>query len=106
MYIRMIRPALLAIFLLPFAAVAGMTETDYQSAYKAAMAVHEKVVALGNQWKTTNDVLDAAEKAAAKGNYDEATGLAKRAGALAQLAVEQSEHQKKVWKDWKQAVMH
>lgn len=106
MSIRMITTVLVALCLLPLAASAETTQTDYESAYEAATTVHEEVVARQNEWLTTNNVLAAAEKAAAAGNYDKATTLAHKAEELAQLALQQAKHQETAWKDWKRAVMN
>lgn len=95
---RIFVPMLAIGLLLPLAAQANTTSADYQAAYQQAMAVHQKVVAQNNQWTTTLDVLDAAEKAADQENYAEATDLATRAQHLAEAALEQVQHQKQVWK--------
>lgn len=106
MSIRTITTILVALCLLPLVASAETSQADYQTAYESAVAVHEKVVARQNEWLTTNDVLAAAEKAAAEGNYDKAAKLAHKAQELAQLALEQAEYQETAWKDWKRAVMN
>jgi len=84
--------------LLPVAAQAEATQSDYQAAYDQAMAVHQKVVDVKNQWTTTLDVLDAAEQAAGADDYAKATNLAQRAQQLAEDALEQAQEQKENWK--------
>lgn len=98
MYQRIIVAALVAFCWLPFIASAQASQADYESVHEAAVAAHEKAVAHGNQWTTTNDTLEAAEQAAAEGEYEQAVELARKARELAQQAVRQAEKQDEVWK--------
>lgn len=83
---------------LPLAAYAT-TQSQYKEAYNDAMEVHQKVVAHKMQWTITNDKLAASRQAAKKGRYDKAVNLAHDAEELAQLAIEQWQHnQTGAWK--------
>lgn len=83
----------------PFAAAAATSKTDYQAAHTQALAAHEKAASVDNQWTTTEKVLTAAQAAAKNGDYEQATALANKAQALAQLAVEQAKTQAQAWKN-------
>lgn len=80
------------------AAVAASTAADFQSALSAADAAQKDAGALKNQWTTTEDILTAAKRAAAAGDFDTATGLANQAEALAKASIAQAKEQQEAWR--------
>jgi hypothetical protein len=80
------------------AAFAGSAAADFQSALSAAEAAEKDAGALKNQWTTTEEVLTAAKKAAAAGDFDTATGLANHAEALAKASIAQAKEQQDAWR--------
>ena len=94
-------PALLAIAWLMAAIVplsAAGNEADFKSALEAAESANKGAGALKNQWTTTAQQLTAARQAAASGDFDKATSLAKQAEALAKASIAQAREQQEVWK--------
>ena len=96
------RPLLALAAVLLFASIslapAANTAADFQSALGAAEAAEKAAGALKNQWTTTEDVLTAAKKAAAAGDYDTAVRFANHAEALAKASIAQANEQKNAWR--------
>jgi len=89
-----------AALLLTFAvAQAAETAETFNAAYAKAEAANKKAGELRNQWTTTVTALKGAKKAADEGNFDAATNLAKRAEALANASIAQTEREVKLWPD-------
>lgn len=87
------------LFALPLTVSAKTSQADYQAAYTQALAAHKKAASVDNQWTITEDVLDSAQAAAKKGDYEKAATLANKAQALAHQAVQQAKTQGRVWKN-------
>jgi hypothetical protein len=85
------------------AAQAASTQADFDAAYAVAQSVEKGAGALKNQWTTTEQVLTAAKKAAAAGDFDSAIDQAKQAEALAKASIAQAKEQDSAWR---QAVIH
>jgi hypothetical protein len=79
-------------------ALAAATEDDFKTAYAAAEAADKEAGGLRDQWTTTQAALDAAKKAAASGNFDQAVASAKEAEALAKASIYQATSEKDAWK--------
>jgi hypothetical protein len=77
---------------------AANTATDFQTALGAAETAEKDAAALKNRWTTTEDVLTAAKKAAAAGDFDTAVNDAKQAEALAKASIAQAKEQDEAWK--------
>jgi lysozyme family protein len=80
------------------AAPAAGTEADFKAALTAALAAENDAGALKNQWTTTEQVLDAAKKAAAAGDFDTAVREARHAEALARASIAQAREQEGAWR--------
>jgi hypothetical protein len=80
------------------AAVAASTEADFNAALNAAQAAEKDAGALKNQWLPTEQMLAAAKKAAAAGDFDTAVNQAKQAEALANASIAQAKEQQEAWK--------
>jgi hypothetical protein len=80
------------------AAHAASTQADFDAAYAAAQSAEKGAGALKNQWTTTEQVLAAARKAAAAGDFDGAVSQAKQADALAKASIAQATEQETAWK--------
>jgi hypothetical protein len=78
-------------------AAAG-SEAEFKSALAAAETANKEAGALKNQWTTTAQQLAAAKQAAAAGNFDKATSLAKHAEALAKASIAQAKEQQEAWR--------
>ena len=85
------------------AAQAASTQVDFDAALAAAQSAEKDAGALKNQWTTTEQVLAAAKKAAATGDFDSAVNQAKQAEALAKASIAQAKEQDSAWKA---AVIH
>jgi hypothetical protein len=86
-------PALMLVSL-TFACAAGATKEQADAAIKEAKAAYTRVAATGFAWTETSEMIEAAEKAMAAGNADEAVKFAQRAKERSQLAYEQYEANK------------
>ena len=82
---------------------AASTQADFDDAFAAAQSAEKEAGALKNQWTTTEQVLAAAKKAAAAGDFDGAVNQAKQAEALAKASIAQAKEQETAWKA---AVIH
>ena len=82
----------------PSCAHADGSEVDFKAAYAAADAAEKEAGTLRNQWTTTESTLAAARKAAAAGNFEQATALSKEAEALAKASIFQATSEKDAWK--------
>ena len=80
-----------------FVAAAG-SEADFKSALAAAESANKEAGALKNQWTTTAQQLAAAKQAAAAGDFDKASSLAKQAEALAKASIAQANEQQEAWR--------
>ena len=80
-----------------FVAAAG-SEADFKSALAAAESANKEAGALKNQWTTTAQQLAAAKQAAAAGDFDKASSLAKQAEALAKASIAQAKEQQEAWR--------
>jgi len=80
------------------AAHAASTQADFDAAYAAAQSAEKGAGALKNRWTTTEQVLAAAKKAAAAGDFDGAIDQAKQAEALANASIAQAKEQEAAWK--------
>lgn len=98
MYRQLAIVALVFVVALPVTANANSAAAQYKQAHADAVAAHEKAGEAGNQWTTTENVLDSAEDAAKSEDYDHAIELAERARALAQLAFEQARNNDDSWR--------
>jgi hypothetical protein len=85
------------------AAHAASTQADFDATFAAAQSAEKGAGALKNQWTTTEQVLAAAKKAAAAGDFDSAVSQAKQAEALAKASIAQANEQETAWKA---AVIH
>jgi hypothetical protein len=61
----------------PWSIAADAAEAEFQAALAAAESANQKAGALKNQWTTTAEALAGARKAAAGGDFDAATALAR-----------------------------
>ena len=77
---------------------AASTQADFDAAYAAAQSAEKDAGALKNRWTTTEQVLAAAKKAAAAGDFDSAVNQAKQAEALAKASIAQAKEQDSAWK--------
>jgi hypothetical protein len=80
------------------AALAAGSEADFKAAYAAAEAANKEAGLLRNQWTTTEAALAAAQKAADRGDFDQAIAASKEAEALATASIFQSTSEKQAWK--------
>ena len=80
-----------------FVAAAG-SEADFKSALAAAESANKEAGALKNQWTTTAQQLAAAKQAAAAGDFDKPSSLAKQAEALAKASIAQAQEQQEAWR--------
>jgi hypothetical protein len=80
------------------AAEAVGTQADFDAALTAAQAAEMDAGVLKNQWTTTEQVLAAAKKAAAAGDFDTAVKQARQAEALAKASIAQAKEQDTAWK--------
>jgi hypothetical protein len=78
-------------------AYAAETAETFNAAYAKAESANKKAGELRNQWTTTAAALKSSKKAADEGNFDAATGLAKKAEALANASIAQTEREDKLW---------
>jgi len=78
---------------------AAETADTFKAAFERAEAANKKAGELRNQWTTTAAALTGAKKAADEGNFDAATALAKKAEALANASIAQTEREVKAWPD-------
>jgi len=100
----MTRALFVTLGLLPAtAAHAASTQADFAAAYAAAQSAEKEAGALKNQWTTTEQVLAAAKKSAAAGDFDSAVSQARQAEALAKASMAQAKEQETAWKA---AVIH
>jgi hypothetical protein len=100
----MIRTSFVTLSLLAAtAAHAASTQADFDAAYAAALSAEKEAGAMKNRWTTTEQVLAAAKKAAAAGDFDGAVNQAKQAEALAKASIAQAKEQETAWKA---AVIH
>jgi hypothetical protein len=79
-------------------AFAASPEADFRSAYARADATEKEAGRLRNQWIATEAALTDARKAADKGDFDQATGFAQEAEALAKASIFQATSEKEAWK--------
>ena len=77
---------------------AAASEADFKAAYAAAEAANKEAGLLRNQWTTTEAALAAAQKAADRGDFDQAVAASKEAEALAKASIFQSTSEKQAWK--------
>ena len=82
----------------PSCADAGESEADFKAAYAAADTAEKQAGRLRNQWTTTESTLAAARKAAAAGDFEQATALSNEAEALAKASIYQATSEKDAWK--------
>ena len=80
------------------AAEAVGIQADFDAALTAAQTAEMDAGALKNQWTTTEQVLAAARKAAAAGDFDTAIKQAQQAEALAKASIAQAKEQDTAWK--------
>ncbi|WP_433994439.1 hypothetical protein [Bradyrhizobium canariense] len=78
--------------------MAAASEADFKAAYAAAETANKEAGVLRDQWTTTQASLDAAKKAAASGDFDQAVVSAKEAEALAKASIFQATSEKDAWK--------
>ena len=79
-------------------AVAASTEADFKTAIAAAENAEKDAGSLKNQWTTTEQVIAAAKKAAAAGDFDAAVSQAQHAEALAKASSAQAKEQEQAWR--------
>ncbi len=72
---------------------------EFQQAFAKATAASKQAAAMKTQWTTTVSELNAAQKAADGGRYDEAAELARKAEALANASIAQATEQASAWTD-------
>src|SRR3569623_31083 len=89
--------AVAAVLMALTSAPAAETADTFKAAYEKAEAANKKAGELRNQWTTTVAPLKRAKKAADEGNFDAATELAKKAEALANASVAQTEREDNLW---------
>jgi multidrug resistance efflux pump len=77
---------------------AADSEDEFKSALAAAETANKEAGALKNQWTTTVQQLTAAKQAAAAGDFDKATSLARQAEALAKASIAQAKEQQEAWR--------
>jgi hypothetical protein len=77
---------------------AAGNEADFKSALAAAESANKEAGVLKNQWTTTAQELTATRQAAASGDFDKATSLAKQAEALAKASIAQAKEQQEAWR--------
>jgi len=75
------------------AAPAGSGQEAYEAALAGAKAEIKKASAVGGEWRDTGKILKKAEKAAAEGNYGNATKMAEKAKFQAIKGQEQAASQ-------------
>ena len=92
----MLAASLLIVAMLPAKAA---SEADFKASYATAEAAEKEAGVLRNRWTTTEAALDAARKAADKGDFDAAVASAKEADALAKASILQATSEKDRWKD-------
>jgi hypothetical protein len=78
---------------------AAGSESEFRAAYAAAEATEKEAGRLRNQWTVTAAALADAKKAAARGDFDQATASAKEAKALAKGSIFQATSEKEAWKN-------
>jgi hypothetical protein len=76
---------------------------DFTSAFAQAEAASRQAITMKAGWTTTASELEAAQKAAASGLYDQAVALAHHAEALAKASMAQAREQETAWSG---AVIH
>jgi len=81
------------------AALAANSEADFKAAYAAANAAEKQAGLLRNQWLATEAALTEANKAAEKGDFEQAIAAAKEAEALAKASIYQATSEKTAWKN-------
>ena len=93
--------ALLAasLFIATAAPTLAASEADFKVAYGAAESAEKQAGALRNQWIKTEAALNAARKAAEKGDFDAAIASAREAEALAKASIFQATSEEQRWKD-------
>lgn len=69
----------------------------WQESLDVALVVHQEAEDAHCQWTATEDALVAARKAAAAGDFAEATRLARHAAELARASLAQNETEKTAW---------
>jgi len=74
-------------------APAGSGQQGYEAALAAAKSEIKKAHAVGGEWRDTGKLLKKADKAAAEGNYGDATKLAEKARFQAVMGQEQAASQ-------------
>jgi hypothetical protein len=79
-------------------ALAANTQSDFDSAFAAAVAAEKEAGALKNRWTTTEDALAAAKKAASTGDFDMGIYQAGHAEALAKASIAQANEQATAWR--------
>ncbi len=72
---------------------------DFQQAFAKATAASKQAAAMKTQWTTTVSELNASQKAADAGRYNEAVELARKAEALANASIAQAKEQASAWTD-------
>jgi hypothetical protein len=75
----------------PVPASAEQKQQRYQQALAEAEAAYQKVYAVQYAWRDTEELLSSAKEAAAKGDIDNAIGMATEAKSQSELAYEQYE---------------
>ncbi|MBU6498645.1 MAG: hypothetical protein KGJ41_07220 [Rhodospirillales bacterium] len=93
--------AAFAVVLLLAAAGSGHAadKATFDATLAAAIKADQQAAALHNRWVPTEAALKEAKAAAAGGDFEKATALAKKAQALAERSVQQAEEQKKLWQN-------
>ena len=72
-------------------------EKSFNAAYEAADSARKKAASLSYEWCDTGKMLKKAKKSAAKGDYETAEKLAKKAKMQGEMAVAQAHEQEQLW---------
>jgi hypothetical protein len=81
----------------PASAPAAGADADFRAAFAAAEAAEQEAGHLRNQWTVTVAALADAKKAADRGDFGQASALAKEAEALAKASISQATSEKEAW---------
>jgi len=71
----------------------SVAQTTYEAALADAKAAQKAAAKVKNEWRDTGKIIKSAEAAAAKGDFEAATKLAKKAEGQGHIAVEQAREQ-------------
>jgi len=78
---------------------AAGSEAEFKAAFAAAEAAEKEAEGLRNRWTATEAALTEANKAADRGDFDQAISQAKEAEALAKASIFQDTNEKDAWKN-------